>query len=142
MLMMRGLSAGWLIRVAGLNRPMYHAAMTSAAFEIQQLRKHRVRQDRDESLGLIMANTADQTRRTQSKLGRLIDLWQQLVPAKLADRTSLVGFHGGVLTVEVDSASTAFQIDRLLRSGLTDELRRRFNGTLSRVRTRIGAPES
>ena len=121
---------------------MYHAAMTSAAFEIQQLRKHRVRPERDESLGPIMANTSDQTRRTQSKLGRLIDLWQQLVPPALTDRTALVGFHNGTLTVEVDSASTAFQIDRLLRGGLTDELRRRFNGSLAKVRTRVGTIES
>ena len=121
---------------------MYHAAMTSAAFEIQQLRRHRVRPERDESLGLIMANTADQTRRTQSKFGRLIDLWQQLAPADLVNRTALVGLHNGVLTVDVDSASTAYQVDRLLRGGLTDELRRRFNGSLAKVRTRIAAIES
>ena len=120
---------------------MYHATVSSAAFEIEKLRKHRVRGERDQSLSEFLGMTAAETRRKQTKLGRLIELWQELVPAPLVDRTAIAGFHGGVMTVEVDSASTAFHIDRLLRGGLLDELRRRFSATLVKVRTRIGAME-
>jgi hypothetical protein len=121
---------------------MYHAAMSNAALMIERLRKQRVRGPREESLSEFMSITGAETRRTQAKLGRLIALWQDLVPRELVDHTALTGFRGGVLHVLADSAAVSFQLDRLLRCGLMDELRQRFNGTLTRVRVRVGRMES
>jgi hypothetical protein len=45
--------------------------------------------------------------------------------------------------VSVDSSSAAFELDRLLRGGLTNELGRRFRGTLVRVKIRnAGKPHA
>ncbi len=78
-------------------------------------------------------------RRTEQRLGELIELWQEVIPAELADRTTLVALKGGVLHVDVESASTRYELDRLLRSGGLRRLQTSFRGTLLRIRLRIGS---
>jgi hypothetical protein len=112
--------------------------MSSPARQIEQIRKLRVRRERDTSIADVISRTADHASRTQKKLGELIALWEELVPAELAAHTSLTGYRAGVLHVIVDSSPIAFDLDRLLRGGLTEELRRRFRGTMTRVKTRTG----
>lgn len=102
------------------------------------LREHRGRRERDPSIGKLVAGTAQHAERTQRKLGQLIGLWDELVPAELASHTSLSGLRHGVLHVIVDSSSAAYELDRLLRGGLTHQLQSRFRGSLVRVKTRIG----
>ncbi len=60
------------------------------------------------------------------------------MPAEIVARTRLTALRGGVARVVVDSASTAYELDRMLRGGLEQQLRRRFRGTLVRIRISIG----
>jgi predicted nucleic acid-binding Zn ribbon protein len=112
--------------------------MRSPIQQLQLLRKHRSMRERDPSIGTLVTGTAQHTQRTQRKLGQLIALWEQLVPAELAAHTSLSGLRNGVLHVIVDSSSAAYELDRLLRGGLTQQVQARFRGSLARVKTRIG----
>jgi len=116
--------------------------MTSPIHQIEQLRQRRAPKAKDLSIASVVAATADHAARTHKKLGELIALWEGLVPANIAAHTSLSGLRGGVLHVIVDSSSIAFELDRMLRSGLTADLRSRFHGTLVRVKTRIGHPDA
>ena len=113
-----------------------HSAMHRALNELQRLRKNRAKPAIDLSIQGAIKNTATEASRAHKRLGELIQLWELLVPADLASHTSLTSLRSGVLHVDVDSSSVAFELDRLLRSGLTDELRQTFRGTLSRVKTR------
>lgn len=106
--------------------------------QVEALRKNRGSAARDVSIATIIVDTAADASRTHKKLGEMIELWEQLVPAELASHTSLTGLHRGILHVVVDSSSAAFELDRLMRSGLADQLRERFRGTLVRVKTRTG----
>lgn len=109
--------------------------------QLQMLREHRGTRERDTSITRLLAGTAQHAQRTQRKLGQLIALWEELVPARLASHTSLGGLRNGVLHVIVDSSSAAYELDRLLRGGLTEQLQSRFRGSLARVKTRIGKLE-
>ncbi|MHC4946773.1 MAG: DciA family protein [Planctomycetota bacterium] len=120
----------------------YDRGVRDALTELEQLRAARGRRDPDLSITSIVAAAAQQATRTHRRLGRLIELWRSLLPPELADRTSVTGFRGGVVEVRVDSSGVAWEIDRRLRAGLTDELRRGFPGTIVRVRLRVGAPPS
>ncbi|HRP62429.1 MAG TPA: DUF721 domain-containing protein [Phycisphaerales bacterium] len=108
---------------------------------IEQLREHRARPQRETTMDGVIRSIADSARRTHKKLGSMIELWEQLVPAEIASHTAVVGLTRGVLHVHVDSASTAYQLDRLLREGLETQLRDTYRGTLVRVRTKIGPLE-
>jgi hypothetical protein len=112
--------------------------MHDPARQLQQLRQLRCWPERDVSIARVIASTADHAKRTQKKLGELIELWEELVPPEVASHTSITGLRAGVLHVIVDSSAAGFELDRLLRTGLLDTLRTRFRGTLLRVKTRVG----
>lgn len=57
-----------------------------------------------------------------TKLSKIAECWGRLVPQTLIEHSSLEGFHGGTLTVLVDSASHLYEIKQLLLSGLQDQL--------------------
>ena len=115
--------------------------MRSPIRQLEMLRKHRGTRERDPSIARTIAGTAQHAQRTQRKLGQLIALWEELMPADLASHTSLAGLRNGVLHVIVDSSSAAYELDRLLRGGLTVQLQQRFRGSLVSVKTRIGKLE-
>jgi len=68
------------------------------------------------------------------QLSQLAEVWDEVIPESIADHTALESFRRGVLTVVVDSAPHRFQLQTLLRGGLTDMLRERFSGALQKVR--------
>src|SRR5436190_4217001 len=106
--------------------------------EIERLRKHRARPGREMSTATTISAIAGDTTRTHKKLGQLIELWEQLVPADLASQTSITSLRGGIAQVQVNSAAAGFEIDRLLRSRLLVQLRGGFAGTLHRVKVKVG----
>ena len=105
---------------------------------IQRLQAWRGRKTADLSIASIMESEVEKAAKTHKRLGELIDLWREVLPEALTAHTVLTGFRNGVLQVKVDSSATLFEIDRLLRGGMETELRSRFRGSLSRVKTRIG----
>ena len=109
---------------------------------LEQLQQRRGRRRRDDSIVRFVTGIADDANRAQRAHGRLIDLWQALVPAHLAEQTSITGLRGGIVHVEVDSSAVSFELDRMLREGMLDALRRGFPGTIVRVRFRVVRPHA
>jgi len=110
--------------------------------EIERLRELRQRPQRDLSITGIVRSMSDTARKTQKRLGAIIELWEELLPPELAARTRIQHIRGGTLHVHVDSSATSYELDRLLREGLERELRSRYRGTLMRVRLRVVEDES
>jgi hypothetical protein len=73
------------------------------------------------------------------QIGQLAQAWDEVIPEYIREHTALVNYSRGTLTVAVDSAPHRFQLEMLLRAGLTDEIRRRFHaGPLDRVKLAAG----
>jgi len=108
--------------------------MTTPLEQLQKLRTLRQRQERDLTLATALAKERETFARSDRKLTQLIELWRDIVPENLKLHATPASYRGGTLHVEVDCAATAFEIDRLLRSGMEQTLRSRFNGTLLRVK--------
>lgn len=68
------------------------------------------------------------------QLGKLAEVWDELIPDAIREHTALESFHRGTLTVLVDSASHRFQLQTLLMGGLMHELQARFDGAINKVR--------
>jgi len=68
------------------------------------------------------------------QLGKLAQVWDELIPDCIREHTALESFNRGTLTVVVDSASHRFQLQTLLMGGLLSELQNRFAGALNKVR--------
>jgi hypothetical protein len=113
--------------------------MVDVAREVARLQELRVRPDPDPSISGLVSALATEAKRTQRRLGSFVDLWEGVVPPELASRTKVVTLRGGVAHVTVDSSSVAFEIDRRLREGLEQQLRRAWGRTLIRVKVTVGS---
>jgi len=82
-------------------------------------------------LAILMKHTL--ARRVR-QLSRLAVVWDEVVPEPVRDHTALESFSNGVLTVVVDSAPHRFQLQTMLRGGLTRAIQASFSGTLNKVR--------
>ena len=89
---------------------------------LDRLRKSRSLPRPDLSLGFMAEQFKREVAKPYQQLGDLAELWRELVPAKLVERSRLVGLSRGVLHVEVDNPAAHFEIDRLLRGGLQKRL--------------------
>jgi hypothetical protein len=115
------------------------SAAVTAAREIERMQRLRGRRDPAVGVADLVRTMQRAGDRVHRRLGSLIDLWSDVVPPHLAEHTSIAGLRGGILHVRAESAPVAFEIDRLLREGLLAELRRRYDGTLARVRVTADA---
>ena len=89
---------------------------------LDRLRVDRSLPTRDLSLGFLTKQFKQDVAKPFKQLGDLSELWRELLPGHLIERTRLVGLSRGVLHVEVDNPAAHFEIDRLLRGGLQKRL--------------------
>lgn len=94
----------------------------AAQQHLDRLRKSRSLPKPDLSLGFMAEQFKREVAKPYQQLGDLAELWRELVPAKLVERSRLVGLSRGTLHVEVDNPAAHFEIDRLLRGGLQKQL--------------------
>jgi len=117
---------------------MDHAAAENQRLE--QLRRHRNRPADDPSLAFLRAEFKQGIERPHRQLQTVIALWDELLPAALADHTRLESLRRGVLTVAVDSSTRLYELDRLLRSGLERQIVAAHKGpVLRKIKLRVAA---
>ena len=108
---------------------------------LENLRRWR-NHDRDLSLGFLEKQVRTEYGRAAKQLGKVVPHWERLVPAALLPHTRLDGLSRGVLRVTVSDASKHYELDRLLRGGLTRELQQAAGGAnLRRVKVQVGPIE-
>jgi DNA-binding transcriptional ArsR family regulator len=108
------------------------------ADEIERRRALFGRRQRNLSIADMVAGIRRTSERTNRRLGEIVALWEEMLPADLVEQTRMTSMRGGVLRVTVPSSTVGYELDRLLREGLLADLRSRFRGTLSRVVVRVG----
>ncbi|MEZ6189732.1 MAG: DciA family protein [Phycisphaerales bacterium] len=108
------------------------------------LRERRNRKDPDLSLSFLAGQFKREVQKPFEQLGKLTEIWGELVPPDLAAHTRLEGLSRGVLRVSVDSSGRLYELDRLLRGGVLDELITRHRGkALRRVDLKVaGHPDT
>jgi hypothetical protein len=117
------------------------AAMDWHDRQIERLRHWRRSRVGDGGLEFIAEQFKRQVDRPHRQLTQLIEHWQALVPAELAERSALRSFSRGTLHVIVTDSATLYQLDRQLRSGLEGELRSRCKATLRKVKLQVGTTD-
>jgi len=101
------------------------------------------RKDPDLSLGFMVGQFKREVQKPYEQHGELAAIWGELVPEELAMHTRLVGLTRGVLRVSVDSSGRLYELDRLLRSGVFDELISRHRGkAVRRVDLKVASVKS
>ena len=89
-------------------------------------------------MDFIAGQFKQQVERPYKQLGKVIELWRELVPDTLADHTKLESLARGTLRVAVDSSARLYELDGLLRQGLKQQLISRFTGgSIRRIQLRL-----
>lgn len=113
---------------------------------LQALQKWRCAKGRAAApSGSIQADVTklqNEVERHAARFGNAAQLWEEFIPTEIHADTRLSGLSGGVLSIVTSSAATSFALDRVLREGAQEQLRRASKGKISRVRVRIGALDS
>jgi Dna[CI] antecedent, DciA len=82
----------------------------------------------------VFAGMQQDLARSFRRSGGFGKLWVELVPEGLAATSMIQSYNRGVLTVVVRDAGSKYELDRLLRAGLEQQLRERAPATLKRVK--------
>lgn len=84
-----------------------------------------------------------QIEKPYKQLHAMAKVWTEQVPIELARKTRLVAISRGVLQVMVDSSSTLYELDRLLRQGLQTQIIRQHTGpAVRKIQLRVGPVET
>lgn len=111
-----------------------------ASSYMNRLRQWRTRPDRDLSLGFLRDQFKREVEKPYKQLHAIAEIWAELVPASLSEHVRLESLARGVLRVAVDSSSALYELDRLLRGGVEQELIRQHKGPAFRcVKLRVAA---
>lgn len=101
---------------------------------VERLREWRNFPEKDYSLGFMTEQFKREVKKPQKALDKLYEVWQELIPAHLQPRTQPMSLKRGVLTVHVSDSATLYEMQRLVRSGLQDQLALCCGATLNRVK--------
>jgi hypothetical protein len=105
----------------------------AAQRDIERLRKYRT-WERGGRLGDEVLRQTRSLEKLLRSLAGVGERWGSLLPPELLARTQLRGLNRGVLTVSVADASTDYELDRWLRGGGLEALRR-AGAAVTRVKT-------
>jgi len=109
---------------------------------LERVRDIRRQKQPDHSLAFLKPYFQKQVAKPYKQMAGVTELWRQLVPPNLLAHTRLKGLTRNVLHVGVDSSAHLYDLDRLLRSGLEDRLRRNVTTrTLRRVQLKLVEPQ-
>ena len=111
--------------------------MDDAAIKIEQLKKWRSSRKRDLRIDTAMNVFCRSLKKTNKQLVQIQEAWNELVPHQYHAVAIPIAFRGGILDVVVDGSPTAYQVNRLIRSGLLRQLQQRCPCTLRQIRIRI-----
>lgn len=89
---------------------------------VDRLRQWRTRPEPDLSLNFLARQFKLQVEKPHKQLGKIAELWMNLVPNELLGQTRLESLVRGVLKVGVADSSTLYRLDRLLRQGVEAQL--------------------
>ncbi len=93
--------------------------------ELQRLAYHkRVEHHDADHLGEDMIAFFKQSvQKRQTKLGKIAEAWERLIPEMLCEHCALESLHRGTLTVLVDSSAHLYELKQLLLAGVEAQLR-------------------
>lgn len=79
--------------------------------------------DADHLGGDMVSFFKQSVQKRQTRLGKIAQAWQQLIPEMLCEHCALESLHRGTLTVIVDSSAHLYELKQLLLAGVESQLR-------------------
>lgn len=110
---------------------------TGAERHIENLRLWRNWKPRDVTLRGAVELVDKKYARPHKQLGQIVGQWEQLIPPTLRRQTALASLTKGVLTVHVSDSAAMYELDRLMRSGVEQQIKSACKTTLRKIRLQV-----
>ena len=105
---------------------------------LEKLREYRVFKERDFSLGFMKQKFRVEVEKPYKQISDLVEVWQRMVPEHIEPHTKLESMARGTLRVVVETNSWLYELDKILRSGLQQQIISEFRGkAFRRVQLRV-----
>ena len=111
--------------------------MDDEVIKIEQLQKWRSRRKKNLRVDLEMQSLCRSLKKTNKHLEQIRETWNDLLPKQLLQVEIPIAFRAGVLEISVDGSPTAYQLNRLIRSGLLRQLQKKCSGSLRQIKVNI-----
>jgi len=111
--------------------------MDDSIIKIEQLQKWRCTRKKELRIDSVMNSFCRSLKKTNKHLSQLQVTWDELLPETIRSVAIPISFRSGILVVSVDGSPTAYQLNRLIRSGLLRKLQQTCSGTLRQIRVQI-----
>ncbi|HAI11178.1 MAG TPA: hypothetical protein DCM28_05695 [Phycisphaerales bacterium] len=106
---------------------------------LDNLRQWRNFKAKDVSMDFLNPWFKNQVTKPFKQLKGIGEVWANGVPPEILAKSRLERYSRGTLTVTVDSSATLYELDRLLRSGLQQELTQASRpASLNRIKLVVG----
>lgn len=113
--------------------------MDSQQKHLDNLRKWRNFKGRDVSMDFLSPWFKQEVAKPFKQMHGIGHVWAELIPPEIGTHCRLERYSRGTLTVHVDSSAMLFELDRLLRSGLQQQLTQASRpAALSRIKLVVG----
>jgi hypothetical protein len=104
--------------------------------QLKRLRKWRAMSKKDTSINDTLQAMRKGLRKSSRQSTSVVEAWDVLVPSHIARQATIVSMRSGVLEVVTDGSAIAYQLNRLVRSGLLRDLQLASKGTLRKIKIR------
>ena len=91
---------------------------------------------KDTSIDLTIQAMRNGLRKSSRQSTSVVEAWDVLVPSHIARQATIISMRNGVLEVVTDGSAIAYQLNRLVRSGLLRDLQLASKGTLRKIKIR------
>jgi hypothetical protein len=105
--------------------------------KLEQLQKWRALRKKELRIDQTMNLFCRSLKKASKQLVQMQDAWLELVPQHINQVSMPIALRSGTLEVVVDSASSAYQVNRLVRGTLLRDLQLRCSGTLVHIKVRV-----
>ncbi|MBI1371897.1 MAG: DUF721 domain-containing protein [Phycisphaera sp.] len=109
------------------------------ADQIERLREWREGPGRDTSMKFVGDWFKRQVAKPHEQVAQFSEVWRQLVPSHLQDKTALASLARGVLTVHVADSGTMYELDRLMRTGLERQIKTTAKASLRKIKLKVAS---
>lgn len=108
--------------------------------EVKRICESRVRRERDVSIVRTVGAMVREARTNERRNARVAEALERALPAELLEHVWIDGATAAQVSIGVESAAAAFQVDRAMRESGLAMLRAALGAPTLRVRTRVGQP--
>ena len=108
--------------------------MGSESRKLQNLRNWRGPKEKNLSIQSELLSLQRTLKKGNKQLVQIAEIWESAVPHHIRENTYPISLKNGVLEIAANGSPTSYQLQRLIREGLLQELKDHCTSSIKRIK--------